>query len=254
MENYEKDNTMIGCIVATILLCAVLVGGLAYFSSITPPTNNDWNPYTYTTFIFESVETEMPDLVTLHVRKNSGGVSIKFEQNQNLLYRIEMLVHNDTVESIGPPNVTYTDDYIYLNYEHGTTEIVLGTGTVYEFDIHVYSGGIDADLRGSSRIGYISLSADSGGIEFKMNSQMILYGNASFELEAESGGMDIDISLPLGVGGCFHPIVGSGEIDISSNWGVVINSVYYTTNYETASKTVTITADVGSGGMNANLS
>jgi hypothetical protein len=256
MSNYERDSTMVGCIIATIILCALLIGGLAYFSSIpAQPTtpNNGWELQDYTTFIFEHVENEMPEMVKLRIRKNSGGVNIKFAQNHSLLYRIEMLVHKDTVESIGPPNVTYTGDYINLNYEHGATDIVLGTGTIYEFDIRINSGGIDADLRGPSRVGDLSLSTNSGGIEFKMNSQIMLYGNATFELETESGGMDIDTSLPLGVGGCFQPIVDSGEIDISSNWGVVINSVYYTTSYETASQTVTITAEVESGVISASL-
>lgn len=257
MNNYERDNSMVGCITAAIIVCAVLVGGLAYFSSIPSeptPTNNGWNPEDYTTFAFEVVETEMPELVTLRIRKNSGGVNIRFEQNQTLMYRIEMLVHNDTVESLGPPNVTYISDYINLNYEHGSTEIVLGTGTIYEFDVCVNSGGIYADLSGPSHVGDISLSADSGGLDFKMDSQISLNGNTTFDLEVGSGGMDIDISIPLGIDGCFQPTVGSGDINISSTWGVVINSVYYTTNYGTASQTVTVTAIVGSGGLIASLS
>ncbi|MGY5871008.1 MAG: hypothetical protein RTV72_02045 [Candidatus Thorarchaeota archaeon] len=249
MSNYQRNTSLVICIFAVLVIGAVGIGLISYYGTSTL----NWSLAT-TDFSFEAEVGATNETVTLDIDITSGGVSIVFVDDESLLYDIDVEVQNTTLETEGAPTVTFTSNTIRLSYPAAGVNLTLGSGVNYTLDIDVTSGGIAVALGLGAHVGDVSLDTTSGGIALEMTDDVVLLGNATFGLTTTSGGIDIDADYPSGIGGSIECAVGSGGVDITATgWTEITVNHYESSDYNTASQTLTIIAQVDSGGVDANI-
>ncbi|MHA1480797.1 MAG: LiaF domain-containing protein [Candidatus Thorarchaeota archaeon] len=257
----ERNNTMIACILAFIIVGAIGVGAISLWGGgngwdfnwnldINVP---DWE--NTTTYTFDLTDASMPATVTLNFDITVGAVSVVFTDDATLVYDIEVIVPNATIELHGDPVVTYTADTIGLDYEVAGVNVTLGSGTTYVMDVDVTTGAISVVLTADADVGDISLDTTTGAISLAMTSTVTLTGNVTFDLGTTTGGIDVVIALPSGVGGSFTGTSTVGGVDVNeTGWDLVSTNHYETSDYDTASQTLTIITSVTTGAIGAVLS
>ncbi len=258
MSNYERNNTMVACVLAFIIIGGIAVGSVLLLGTNnwtwTPPNNNfNWDEGEM--FEFERTETSMPAEVTLDANIITGGIQIIFVDDADLLYDISIWVPNATLEEHGDPTVTYASDTITVDYPTCGVNITLGSGTTYVFDVDTTTGGVSMILGAASNVGDIDVDVTTGGIEFVMTNDVVIDGNLTWSFSTTTGGVDINVAIPTDVGGRFTGSVTTGSVDVTAvGWNEVVADVLYeTSNYDTASNTITITASTTTGGVDATL-
>ncbi|MFW9908550.1 MAG: hypothetical protein ACFFEF_08235, partial [Candidatus Thorarchaeota archaeon] len=130
MSSYERNRTMVACIVVFIVVVGAAIGVVILFMG---STNWNWNPTVPPsnwdvgeTFEFERTESSMPLNVTLDFDVDVGGIDFKFIDDPTLLYYIEMWVPNETLQEYGDPTVTYTSNTVALDYPAAGVNVTLG--------------------------------------------------------------------------------------------------------------------------------
>ena len=257
----ETRNTgMIIFIIGVIVASSITIAGLVYLGSTNLPIDNignngtsDWD--NTTAYTFTRTEVTMPASVDLDIDIDVGGVSVIFIDDPTLLYRIDMIVPNRTIELYGAPSVTYIANTITLDYQVAGVNITLGNATCYAVDLDTITGGIHASLNESACVSDIDLNVVTGGISLVMTDDVTLVGNVTFSIRTVTGGVLVIADLPTGVGGSFEGSTTTGSTDVTApGWTEITPSHYETSDYDTASQTVTITTIVTTGGISAILS
>ncbi len=240
---------MVVCIFAVLIVGAIAVGALSYYGT----TNWNWNPVT-TEYTFEAEVGATTGTVTLDVDLDAGGVSVSFVDNASLLYDITIEVDNTTIATYGEPTVTFVSNTIAIDYTAGGLNITLGSGVNYTIDIATSTGGVDIDLDDGAHIGDVSVQVSGGGISFSMSDNVVLIGSPTFDFDATAGGISLLIDLPPGIGGSIECAATVGGVDITAaGWTEVTSTHYETSDYSTASQSLTIVAQADAGGVTATL-
>ncbi len=267
MSNYERNNTMVACIIAAIIVGAVGVGSIAMLGiNNWAPTWNlgDWNPGDWnigewentTTYEFSRTESSMPDEVAIGLEISTGGFDIIFTDDPDLVYEIAMVVPNRTVEQHGVPTVNYVDETVTLAYTTALVNVTLGNGTIYALDIDTTTGGVSLVLSSPGQVSDVDVDVTTGGIECVITDDVVFDGNVSIDLTATTGGIDLTVGLPTGIGGRLTTSVSTGPVDVTTTtWTeVTVDEVYETSDYDTATQVVQIAASTTTGGIQAVLS
>ena len=238
---------MVVCIFAVLIGGAVIAGLLSYYGTW------NWNPAT-TEYTFEAEVGATTGTVTLDIDLNAGGIVVTFVDNATLLYDIEIEVQNTTIAIDGEPTVTFIGNTIGLDYTGAGVNITLATGVNYTIDIKADAGGVSVDLDNDAHVGNVSIQATGGGISFKMSDNITLVGNPTFDFAADAGGISLLVDLPANVGGSIDCSVTLGGVDITAaGWTEVTSTHYETSDYGTATQSLTIIVDAGMGGITATL-
>ncbi|NHI89588.1 MAG: hypothetical protein EAX87_08700 [Candidatus Thorarchaeota archaeon] len=247
MSNYQRNTSMVVCILAVIIVGAVAVGALSFYGS----SWFNWNTST-TEFHFDGEVGATTGTVILDINLDAGGLSITFVDNASLLYQIDVEVQNNTLERDGNPSVTFASNTIGLDYTAAGVNITLGTGVNYTFNVDVNSGGLDVKLVNGAHVGDISLTTEASGISLVMTDDVVLVGNATFNLKTSAGGTSAVVDVPSGIGGSVECITGFGGVDITApGWTEITSKHYESTDYNTASQTLTVIIETSIGGITA---
>jgi hypothetical protein len=238
---------MVVCIFAVIIGGAIAVGALSYYGT----SWFNWSNVT-TDFYFDAEVGATTGTVILDIDLGTGAVEILFVDNASLLYDIELEVQNTTLERDGEPTVTFTGNTIGLDYTTAGVNITLGSGVNYTLDIDVATGGIDVHLVDGAHVGDVELTISTGGISLVMTDEVVLLGNATFDLDTTTGAVSVVVDVPSGVGGSVEGAVTTGGIDITAaGWIQITSNHYESSDYDTASQTLTVIIETTTGGITA---
>ncbi len=251
MTSYERNTGMVVCILGVLIVGAVLVGALTYFG----PTTWGWFIGDDTVYYhFDSTVGATTGIVNLDVDVTTGSVNIDFEDNATLLYRIDVGVSNRTVQQTSAPTATFSVNTITLDYSVLAANITLGSGVNYTLDVTTGTGSIDCDVIQGAHISDITLTTSTGAIDFFMGSGVILAGSPDFNLETTTGDIDQNIVLPSGIGGSIEADARTGSTDIDApGWTQITSDHYESTDYDTASQTVTVVIQTDTGSVEAHI-
>ncbi len=238
---------MVICIFSILVIGAISVGLISYYGA------NTWNWNKATTdFSFEAEVGATNETVTLDIDIATGGIAILFVDNESLLYKIDVEVQNTTLETEGNPTVTFASNTIGLTYPAAGVNITLGSGVNYTIDVDVNTGAIAVVLGPGAHVGDVSLDTTTDAISIIMTDDVVLLGNATFNLAATTGGIDILVDYPTGIGGSIECSVVTGSVDITAiGWTEITANHYETSDYDTASQTLTIIAQTTTGSIAA---
>ncbi len=238
---------MVICIFSILVIGAISVGLISYYGA------NTWNWNKATTdFSFEAEVGATNETVTLDIDIATGGIAILFVDNESLLYKIDVEVQNTTLETEGNPTVTFASNTIGLTYPAAGVNITLGSGVNYTIDVDVNTGAIAVVLGPGAHVGDVSLDTTTDAISIIMTDDVVLLGNATFNLAATTGGIDILVDYPTGIGGSVECSVVTGSVDITAiGWTEITANHYETSDYDTASQTLTIIAQTTTGSIAA---
>jgi hypothetical protein len=250
-KQYQRNTTMVVCVVLVIAIGGILVGLLAFYSPL--PGGWNWSDAT-TDFSFDDTLGSRTGTVELDLDLSVGGVKITFENDSNLLYRIDMEVPNNTIAEHGDPVVTFSSNTITLDYPVAEVNVTLGGGVNYTLDVTISTGAINLELTLGAHIGDVALNTSVGAISLVMTDDVVVNGDVEFSLLTSVGSIDVVAGLPTDVGGSFDATTSIGSIDVvAPGWTETTSDHYETDDYNTASNTVTITAITGTGSVNAVL-
>ncbi len=238
---------MVICIFAVLVVGAISVGLISYYGA------NTWNWNKATTdFSFEAEVGATNETVTLDIDIATGGIAILFVDNESLLYKIDVEVQNTTLETEGNPTVTFASNTIGLTYPAAGVNITLGSGVNYTIDVDVNTGAIAVVLGPGAHVGDVSLDTTTGAIFLEMSDDVVLLGNAIFDLTTTTGAIDILVDYPTGIGGSIECSVVTGSVDITAiGWTEITANHYETSDYDTASQTLTIIVQTTTGSIAA---
>ncbi len=240
---------MVVCILSVLVIGAISVGLISYYGANTWNWNNNQPT---TDFTFEADVGTINETVTLDIDITTGGVTITFVDNESLLYNIDVEVLNTTLEAEGAPTVTFTSNTIGLAYPTAGVNITLGNGVNYTLDVDVTTGAITVVIGLDAHIGDVSLDTTTGAIFLEMSDDVVLLGNAIFDLTTTTGAIDILVDYPTGIGGSIECSVVTGSVDITAiGWTEITANHYETSDYDTASQTLTIIGQTTTGGIDA---
>jgi hypothetical protein len=252
MTSYERNTGMVVCILGVLIVGAVVVGAFSFFG----PTTFGWFFGDDTVYYhFDRTVDGTTGTVNLDVDVTTGAVNIDFEDNTTLLYRIDVGASNRTVQEIGAPTITFSANTVTFEYTTSAVNITLGSGVNYTLDVTTETGAIDCDVIQGAHIGDVTLTTDTGAVDFFMGSGVVIVGSPDFNFETTTGAIDLNIVLPLGIGGSIEAAAGTGSVDIDAPGWTEITSIHYeSTDYDTASQTVTVVAQSGTGAVEAHIS
>lgn len=254
MSEYRRNKGMVACIITVIAGGALAVGALTYFGSTGWWWFPGWNT-AKTVFPFEQEVDNTTGTVNLHVDLDAGAVAIKFEENTTLLYRMTVEVQNYTLAKDGAPVVSFASNVIRLDYTGAAVNVTLGTGANYTIDIDTSGGAVSVVLNNGARIGDMALTTSAGAISVLMSDDVVILGDATFDLDTSAGAITVSIDIPTGVGGSFEGSASIGTVTVSQvGWNEITSHHYETDNYDSAATTVTIIAQTSAGSVTANLS
>jgi hypothetical protein len=259
MSNYERNNTMVACVIAFIILGGVVVGVLVLGGNFSwspwPPSINvpDWENGTL--FEFERSGVAVPDDVAVGFTVATGFILVTFVDDPNLTYAVSMWVPNATLAQHGDPIVSWASNTVTSEYPVGRVNITLGTNATYTLDLDTTAGAITIILDHMAHVVNMNTQTTTGTIALTMTDDIVVNGAADFTLEATTGGIIFNIDLPTNVGGQFSADVTTGSVNISpTGWSSVGTNIYETSDYNTATNTVTISATTTTGQITGSLS
>ncbi len=252
-SGYQRNTTMVVCVVLVIAIGGILVGLLAFYNPL--PSGGGWNWSDATTdFSFDDTLGSTTGTVELDLDLSVGGVKITFENDSNLLYRIDMAVPNTTITEHGNPVVTFSSNTITLNYPVAGVNVTLGSGVNYTLDVKTSTGAIDLELTAGAHIGDVALNTSVGAISLTITDDVVINGDVDFNLHSGVGSINVVADLPADAGGSFDATTSVGSIEVvAPGWTESPTNHYETDDYDTASNTVTITAITSTGSINATL-
>ncbi|MHA2041871.1 MAG: hypothetical protein ACW975_08410 [Candidatus Thorarchaeota archaeon] len=252
MTSYERNTGMVVCVIGVIIVGAVVVGAFSFFG----PTTFGWFFGDDTVYYhFDSTVDSTTGIVNLDVDVTTGVVNIDFEDNATLLYRIDVGASNRTVQEIGAPTVTFVANTITFDYTTSAVNVTLGSGVNYTLDVTTDTGTVDCDVIQGAHIGDVTITTGTGDIDLFMGSGVVVIGSPDFNFETTTGTIDLNIVLPSGIGGSIEAAVGTGSVDIDApGWTEITSNHYESSDYDTASQTVTVVVQTGTGVVDAHIS
>jgi hypothetical protein len=252
MTSYERNTGMVVCIIGVLIVGAVVVGALTYFG----PTTWGWFLGDDTVYYhFERTVGATTGPVNLNVEVTTGSVNVDFEDNATLLYRIDVGASNRTVQETSAPTVTFSSNTITLSYSVLAANITLGSGVNYTLDVTTTTGSIDCDIIQGAHIGDVTLTTETGAIDFYLGSGVVIMGNPDFNFETTTGMVDLNVALPSGIGGSIEAAAGTGIVEIDApGWTQITSNHYESDDYDTASQTVTVVIQSDTGSIEAHIS
>ncbi len=241
-----------GRIIAVLLGLVLIFGGL--IALYMWQTGMNWQ-FETVDYDFDSAPASIPDSVTLDINLPAGAIEVAFIDNASLLYDIHIETNRQTVNLYGDPTVSFSANEIDLTYEAGSVTVVLGSGTNYTLDIDCSASSVDVMAGANAHIGDVLISTDAGAIDFQMTSTVSIYDNITIDLVADAGNIDVDVTLPSGIGGSFDATTDIGTVTVtpSGSWSQVWDNNHETSDYTTAALAVTITAETTVGAISADL-
>jgi len=257
MSNYERNNTMVACVIAFIIVGGAALGAMFFLGSYNWDFPNispiDWDEGEQ--FEFSRNETSMPATVTLNIDVAAGGILIVFEDDSELLYDISMWVPNSTLVTHGDPEVTYSSNTIGLNYPAAGVNVTLGTGTKYVLDIAATVGGVALIVSNNASIGDVDIEVTTGGISLDISDDIRVSGDITFDLDTTTGGISVEVNLPSSVAGQFRGGTSTGDVDVTAvGWEEISSTYYETSDFNSAADRIYVSADTTTGGVSATLS
>lgn len=251
MSNYQRNPSMVGCILAVLVIGAVSVGFLAYYGT----SYFNWNFNQATTdFAFEAVVGTTNETVTFDVNVAAGSISIVFVDNESLLYEIQMEVQNSTLATEGAPTVSFAGNTIGVEYPSMGINITLGSGVNYSINVHTQSGSASIVLSHGAHVGNVTAAVTSGSINIVLADDTVLLGSPTYYLQTTTGSVSILADLPSGVGGSIECASSFGSVSITTaGWTKITSNHYETSDYDTAFQTLTIIAETNLGSVSAIL-
>ena len=240
---------MVICIIGVLVAGAIAVGALAAFGN--------WGFYTgldNVDYYFDAEVGSTTGTVALDVDLEGGTVQVEFEVNSSLLYRIDFETSNRTINQHGEPSVTFSSNTITFAYPGGVANITLGSALNYTIDVKTTGGTNSLILSEGAHVGDVNLETTAGSIDLVMTDDVVLMGNPDFDLTAGAGTITIVADLPAGVGGSIEASTTLGSTDITApGWTEITPSHYETSDYDTASQTLTIVAITEAGSITATV-
>ena len=235
------------CIFAVIVIGAIAAGAISFYGS----NWFNWNTAT-TEYHFDSEVGATTGTVTLDVNLDAGGIAITFVDNTSLLYKIDLEVQNSTLQNDGAPTVTFSSNTIALDYTAAGVNITLGSGLNYTFDIDTSAGAVSVVLADGAHVGDITISTEAGAISLATSDDVVLIGNPTFDLSSTIGGVNVIVGVPTGVGGSVECASNLGGVSITAiGWTEITSNHYESTDYDTASQTLTVIIQTDVGGISA---
>jgi len=249
----DRNNTMLAIITVAIVLCGTIFAAVYVFGQL----DFDWNNPDYEgldpnadeySFTFEEVSLSIDPVIAINIGIDVGGVNILFEENSTLVYRLDVIVSNDTYKDYGAPNPQFNSPSLNFNYAILEANLTLGSEAFYTFDISIDVGSAHIDAGEFAHISDVDIEVDVGSITLAMLEDITLDGNVTVDLDLDVGSVDLVIGLPTNIGGRVTGFTSTGDFDIFSfGWDEIAAYRYETTNYSTASQTVTFTSELGTG-------
>ncbi|MHA2060428.1 MAG: hypothetical protein ACW976_06600, partial [Candidatus Ranarchaeia archaeon] len=227
------------CIIALVGIVAISVAGITYFNSVQWPDPFGDEPVYYH---FDRGPSG-PEPVTLDIQISVGSINLQFVDNITLLYQIDVTVPNQTVQQAGDPTVAYdnTTKTVTLVYSTGSVNVTLGTGVNYTISLETSTGSIDAQLSSGGTVNNVTLQTLTGSIDLIMTSNVVIDGQALFDLDTTTGSISSTIALPPGVEGSFEGATTVGSVNVNApGWTEITATHYQTTNYPTATTSITV--------------
>ncbi len=257
MSNYERNNTMVACVIAFIIVGGAALGVMFLLGSmnIVPfiPNNNNWEDGTL--FEFERTGEAIPDDITVNIDVGVGAILVDYIDDPDLTYAVSIWVPNDTLVEDGNPTVSWGSNSITIDYSECAVNITLGTNATYALVLTTSTGAIAIGLDSGAKVGDIDATTSTGSIVLSMSDDVVLEGDITFDLHTSTGSIVLAVDLPLDAGGRFTGDTGTGSVNVNPiGWASVTTDVYETSDYDTATNTVTITATTGTGSISAILS
>ncbi len=252
---YRRNNAMVACIIAVILVGGIVIGVASLVGSSHFP-GGIWNTSdAKTLFEFERVGEPIPDAITLDINVNVGDVNVIFEDNATLTYAISILVPNASLRDNGNPTVSWSSNTIAVGYPVCSINITLGTSATYQMFFTIDTGELTINLSDSAKVGNIEATMTTGSIKVLMSEDVSVQGDIVFTLTVATGSITMVIDLPSDVGGRFAGSTTTGTVDVTQlGWNELGSNTYETSNYNSAADTVTINASVDTGSVQATLS
>ena len=242
---------MVACILGVIIVGAVFVG-VAALNTTFHFGGWGWNGKATTVFDFDSIDATNTS-VEINIELSSGTLNLNFEENSTLLYRFAVEVQNNTLLHHGEPAVTFSSGIIKLNYVSAAVNLTLGCNVNYTIDVDITSGTVNIVITEGAHVGNIEVDVDSGVINLISTSGVILVGDPTFDISVTYGTVTIVVVLPSDVGGSIETSVTSGTNTITApTWTEITSTHYETSDYGTASQSLTIIASVSSGTISAS--
>ena len=237
-----------------ICILAVLIGGAAIVG-ILASLGNTWGPggdLNY--FDFDESVGETTGTVLLDVDVGATTVAVVFENDTDLLYKIDVGVTNQTLANHGDPTVTFSSNTITFDYPAAEVNITLGTGVVYELDIVSDVGTVSVVLSNSAQISDVSMETGAGTLTLVVSDDIEISGSPDFYLQAAAGSITVTADLPTGIGGSIEGSSSAGTVSITApSWDEITPSHYESTDYDTASQKVTIVLVTTTGTISATI-
>lgn len=248
-ETYTRNTTMVICILAVLIGGAAIVGIMASLGGSWGP---NWPDLNKTYFDFDESVGSTTGTVNLDVDVGAGSVNLKFENDTDLLYEIDLGVTNQTLTQHGNPTVTFSSNTITLDYPAAEVNITLGTGVVYELDLLSDAESLTATLSNGAQISDVSIKTGAGTINLVVLDDVVITGSPDFNLEADAGTITVTADLPTGIGGSVEGSSTVGTVSITApSWDEITPSHYESSDYDTASQRVTIVLITTAGSISA---
>ncbi|MHA1638064.1 MAG: hypothetical protein ACTSUB_08620 [Candidatus Thorarchaeota archaeon] len=249
----DRNNTMLAIITVAIVLCGTMLTAVYVFGQL----DFNWNIPDYEgldpnaneySFTFEEVSLSIDPVIAINIGIDVGGVNILFEENSTLVYRLDLIVSNDTYKDYGAPNPQFNSPSLNFNYAIIEANLTLGSEAFYTFDISIDVGSVNVDAGDFAHVSNVDIEVDVGSITFALLEDFTLDGNVTVDLDLGVGSMDLIVGLPANIGGRVTGSTATGDFDIYSfDWDEITENRYETTNYSTADQTITFTSDVDVG-------
>ena len=253
----DRNNSIMACIVAFVIVCGVIVGGIYLLGQMdfNWDNNSNVNPeLSEHSFTFNETSNLIGPSVTLDIDLDVGGVNVFFENDYTLIYRLDIIISNETYSQHGTPSVDYTSNVISFSYPVAEVNVTLGSATYYDIDADIDVGSIEIDAESFGFLGNVVVDISVGSIQFIFGDGAYFATNNTIDLDVGVGSIEVVVGLPSDIGGSFTGSIDTGDIDIVSfGWTEVTDTHYETPNFQTASDLVTINAEIGTGSILAVL-
>ncbi|MHA1480796.1 MAG: hypothetical protein ACTSQZ_05190 [Candidatus Thorarchaeota archaeon] len=249
----DRNNSIMACIVAFVIVCGVIIGGIFLLGQMDFNWNNNSNlnpELSEHKFTFNETSILIGPSVTLDIDLDVGGVNVFFENDYTLIYRIDIIISNDTYTTHGTPSVEYSSNVIHFSYPVANVNVTLGCGTYYDIDADIDVGSIEINAESFGNLGNVVADVSVGSIQFIFGDGANFATNNTIDLTVDVGSIDVILGLSSDIGGSFTGSIDTGDIDIISfGWTEISETHYETSNFLTASDIVTIDAQVGTGSL-----
>ncbi|MGY5852216.1 MAG: hypothetical protein RTU92_01460 [Candidatus Thorarchaeota archaeon] len=253
-SSYERNNTMVACVLGVLIVGAISVGAIAYFGS-------NWigffpNSGEQVYFSYDRNVGSVSGLVTLDVDLTVGSVNVEFDDNATLLYNIDFEMNNQSYQQYGEPTVTFsaTTNTITLSHEVGSANITLGSGLNYAIRVTTSTGSQNVVLGANAHVRGVTLEAGIGSLALTLTNDATIVASPTYYLKTATGSITVVAILPDDVGGDFEADVGTGDVSVTApTWNELTSDHYRTTDYATATQSIDIFALTTTGSVTAIL-